>query len=426
MRKVPAIALAALGAFVALPSKAYTKFDRYFVTAYTWADNSPAGDGIAKSGLAGDGRARISTDNRYDNPTTLAVKSGGVFQPGARVLVSDLGWFVVEDICAGCTDTPPPASATEATAAPNVDMWTGYAHTSEAEAVTAFRSVEVWQPNELDGIPSDKKALQAGAEWHATVWADAAHRPNSSATLYIDNHQPAIPYYSAAMPPELTWANLLVDGLIAQNDASRNVYGSPAVVRFGPPGGAADYYNQTKCSSFVTQMMKQGRSLSNQDIIDWFAPIRSTASPYAHEYYYAVVQNLHYSTVTSVPEIARGDLIAIIYGDGTGDPTGHTAFVNTLPTPMSVPAKPVLAGTTQYVVEVVDSTSVLHSDDTRAATGGAGRGTLRLYADGTGLLLGYAWSTRNGTFYRTDGSSVAYDGTPGTTSKKLVVGRYVP
>jgi hypothetical protein len=68
----------------------------------------------------------------------------------------------------------------------------------------------------------------------------------------------------------------------------------------------------------------------------------------------------------------------------------------------------------------------VHSDDTRATTGGAGRGTLRLYADGTGLLLGYASSTRNGTLYRTDGSSVASDGTPGTMSKKLVVGRYVP
>ena len=49
-----------------------------------------------------------------------------------------------------------------------------------------------------------------------------------------------------------------------------------------------------------------------------------------------------------------------------------------------------------------------------------------LAADNTGELIGYAWSKNNGTFYKTDGTSVSYDGTPGTTSKKIAVGRYVP
>ena len=431
MRAFTGVFVAAAATFSASTSHAYTKFDRYFVTAYTWADNSPAGDAIAQPGLASDYRARISTTNTYDNPTTLAVASPGLFQPRARVLISGLGWFIVEDTCGGCTDTPPASSDTDATAEPNVDMWIGYGTTAEAEAVTAFRVVEVWQPSELSSIPADKKSQSAGPEWKAATWADASHRPSSTATLYIDGQTPAVPYYSgtgtgSSTPPELDWANVLVNGLIDQNDPSKNVYGSPASVRFGPPGGDADYYNQSKCSSFVTLMMQQGRGLSDQDIIDWFTPIRPTSSPYAHEYYAAVVNQLHYQRITSLASIARGDLIAIIYGTGSGDPTGHTAFVNTLPAPMSSPAKPILSGTTQYVVEVVDSTSVVHTDDTRTSSGGAGRGTMRLYADNTGELIGYAWSKNNGTFYKTDGTSVSYDGTPGTTSKKIAVGRYVP
>jgi hypothetical protein len=430
MRAFTGLLVLASMSLVASTSRAYTKFDRYFVTAYTWADNSPSGDAIAKPGLNADYRARISTNNSYDNPSSLAVTSGGLFQPGARVLISGLGWFIVEDTCSGCTDTPPASSDTEATAAPNVDMWIGYGSGSEASDVTTFRIVEVWQPGELSSIPADKKAQIAGPDWKAATWTDAAHRPSSTATLYINGKVPAVPYYeatsSSSSPPELDWANVLVDGLYAQNDPSRNIYGSPASVRFGPPGGEPDYFNQTKCSSFITLMMQQGRGLSDQDIVNWFTPIRPTTSPYAHEYYAAVVRGLHYTQVTSVPAVSRGDLIAIIYGDGSSDPTGHTALVNVVPSVMSTPAKPLLSGTTQYVVGVVDSTSVLHTDDARPTSGGAGRGTMRLYADSAGQLVGYAWSTRNGTFYRTDGTSVNYDGTPGTTSKKIAIGRYVP
>lgn len=432
MRTLSFVSAAVFATLLTSPALAHSSFARYFVTAYTWADNSPAGDGIAQPGLAGDYRARLSTTNTYDNPSTLAVHAGGLFKAGARVLIGGLGWFIVEDTCSGCTDTPPSASDTDVTATPNVDVWIGYGSATEASDVTAFRSVEVWDPAELSAIPADKKALQAGADWKASTWSDAAHRPSTTATLYIDGRVPAVPYYSGASPsggapPELHWANVLVDGLIAQNDASRNVYGSPAEVRFGPDTGQTDYFNRTKCSSFVTQMMKQGRGLSDQDIASWFAPIRSTTSPYAHEYYRAVIQHLHYSQVTSIADILPGDLIAVIYGDGSGDPSGHTAFVNVTPAPLGTPAKPVLAGTTQYVVQVVDSTSVLHSDDTRPSSGGAGRGTMRLYANsGSGELLGYAWSTRNGTFYAADGTSTNYDGTPGTESKRIAIGRYVP
>jgi hypothetical protein len=56
---------------------------------------------------------------------------------------------------------------------------------------------------------------------------------------------------------------------------------------------------------------------------------------------------------------------------------------------------PVKAGTTQYTIEVIDSTSNPHgSTDTRAATQdtGAGIGFFRLYADAAGTIVVYTWS----------------------------------
>jgi len=61
MRALASVFVAAVVGSVASNATAYTKFDRYFVTAYTWADNSPSGDAIAQPGLNNDYRARLST-----------------------------------------------------------------------------------------------------------------------------------------------------------------------------------------------------------------------------------------------------------------------------------------------------------------------------------------------------------------------------
>ena len=90
----------------------------------------------------------------------------------------------------------------------------------------------------------------------------------------------------------------------------------------------------------------------------------------------------------------------------------------------SVPLQPLIPDTTQYAVGIIDSTSTAHgcaigslTADTRwvpnnpqsscsagATDGGAGRGTLRIYAispglPGEGTITGYSWSITNGSHY---------------------------
>ncbi len=96
-------------------------------------------------------------------------------------------------------------------------------------------------------------------------------------------------------------------------------------------------------------------------------------------------------------------MIAVRYDD-TDDVTGHTMLAASAPREVAVPGKPQIGGTTQWLVDVYDSTSTPHADaDTRRyADGGgtlqsqqgAGRGTLRVYADASGRIVGHTWSPK--------------------------------
>jgi hypothetical protein len=82
--------------------------------------------------------------------------------------------------------------------------------------------------------------------------------------------------------------------------------------------------------------------------------------------------------------------------------------------------EPIVTGTTQYELAVIDSSNSFHGfEDTRyrgknVKGGGVGRGTLRLYAHADGSIAGYAWSTRRvSKFY-------------GPNERRLIVGRFQP
>ena len=81
---------------------------------------------------------------------------------------------------------------------------------------------------------------------------------------------------------------------------------------------------------------------------------------------------------------------------------------------------PLVDGTAQYAIEVIDSSQSGHGpNDTRklangAWADGAGIGTLRLYADAAGNITGYTWSTySNSQYYPQD-------------ERHLVAGRLAP
>jgi hypothetical protein len=75
--------------------------------------------------------------------------------------------------------------------------------------------------------------------------------------------------------------------------------------------------------------------------------------------------------------------------------TAHVFLIDSSPQPIE-PRDPVVAGTQQYEVTVIDSNEeYVGADDTRLAdpsnkVKGLGRGTIRLYLDPQGELVGWA------------------------------------
>lgn len=229
--------------------------------------------------------------------------------------------------------------------------------------------------------------------------------------------------HAKAPPPakHLAWAQRLVDTV----KPAANTYGAPAHITWKTENGLPYSTNRSKCASLVSQLLVKAYG-------DDFAGWLGCASPIAATYHDAIEVEDGFDLVESVHAIAAGDIIAIRYFDAGCTAlscgvakgctvSGHVAVVAAAPH-ARVATAPIVPGTQQFAVDVIDASSDIHgSSDTRhqADPGhvddqGVGRGTMRLYvdaADPAHPVVGYTWSTWSGSVYR---SSEARD---------LVIGR---
>jgi hypothetical protein len=195
---------------------------------------------------------------------------------------------------------------------------------------------------------------------------------------------------SAAHADHLTWAERLLDGV----GPDRNIYASsPTTVTWAGVDGAQETRNRSVCSTLITALLQRAYGYTADDVIGWLG----SSSPTASEFYTAISESRGFSQVAHVTDIAPGDLIVVRYPPGSR-PTGHIMLVEHAPVPRQATA-PVISGTSQYEVTVIDSSNSGHGPgDTRSAGGGkfrsgVGRGALRLYVDSSGAISGYTWST---------------------------------
>jgi hypothetical protein len=201
----------------------------------------------------------------------------------------------------------------------------------------------------------------------------------------------------AAPTTHVSWAEILVANL----SPDKNLYASnPTYIYWAGINGATSYENRTQCSSFVTRVLKQAYQWNDADFRTWFG----SNSPSAANYHDAIVAQNGFSVIQKIGGIKAGDIIAVKY---QSDPTstGHAMIAKTTATKRA-PTSPLIKGTFQYEIEVIDSSKSGHgTSDTRLMADktwdtGAGTGTLRLYADNTGTITGYTWSTaKNSTYY---------------------------
>jgi hypothetical protein len=75
------------------------------------------------------------------------------------------------------------------------------------------------------------------------------------------------------------------------------------------------------------------------------------------------------------------------------DNTGHIAIINALPVIKEIATQPIVNGTIQWLVEVLDQSGGHGDNDNRGQyDGGLGIGYMRIYTDSTGAIAGYTWS----------------------------------
>ncbi|MGE0039605.1 MAG: hypothetical protein AB7H88_14560 [Vicinamibacterales bacterium] len=194
-------------------------------------------------------------------------------------------------------------------------------------------------------------------------------------------------------PAHAADANALVLDLAV---SGQNTYGSsPSYIVWNGAASAA----RAVCATFVTLLLQHSYGWTSSDFKAW----TGSTSPNAARYHDTIEAQNGFDRVTTIADVRAGDILAIEYTDGSGS-SGHVAVIVDAPKARAASA-PVVAGLDQFEVMVVDASASYHGwDDTRVKADGTwstgvGRGVMRLYADASGTITGYTWSTKTGSDY---------------------------
>lgn len=212
-----------------------------------------------------------------------------------------------------------------------------------------------------------------------------------------------------AEPKHLTIAKQLLSHLdLANTDYE---HGTPSVKFTAPCESHAD------CSGFADALLQYSYDLDKEQ----FRKIFSSARPSAKRYHDAIEEENGFKDIKHVTDLKPGDFLAVKYLNRK-DNTGHVMLAAGRPTRMTAPKQPVVAGTVQWEVTIIDSSESGHGPtDTRHAKGpdgkdhdGLGEGVLRIYSDAQGNIAGFAWSTVSASKFKAP------------DDEHLVIGRFEP
>ena len=195
-----------------------------------------------------------------------------------------------------------------------------------------------------------------------------------------------------ANPVHVTEAETLLADLSV---SKQNVYGSsPSYIKWNGRASQA----RTVCGAFITNLLMHSYSWTTNTLTQWLG----TTSPYADTYHDAILAHNNFTPIINIQNVQPGDIIAIKYNDSSV--TGHTMMVDSLAKAERAQS-PLVAGTTQYALTVIDSSSGHHgAADTRVTApstthNGIGKGDIRVYVNASLRPVGYSWSNEPGSQY---------------------------
>jgi hypothetical protein len=209
------------------------------------------------------------------------------------------------------------------------------------------------------------------------------------------------------IPRHLAIARDLVDHVAPS--ANHYVLGAQFIAFPGDKPGAT-YAVRADCSGFLLALFKRA-DYSTQSKMGFLNAGPQRHRLRAEDFVDSIEREEGFRRIDAVADLRPGDLIAHAMLDSrdqedTGT-TGHVFLVDSVPARV-LPGPPLIRGTHQLAVSVIDSNNeLLGTDDTRrvGTTGsiqGLGRGTIRLYVDDRGALVGWARNYRDARFFSYD------------------------
>ena len=236
---------------------------------------------------------------------------------------------------------------------------------------------------------------------------------NDSFNIPAENNQSktASPTERTANQSPYYWSNRSVLEVMPENNTYTHGIGS---LTWAGINNATTSTCSTDCSGFLNHIYTQTYNYSSADYQSWLGASR----PIALNYYNAIQAQKHFTKISKVGSMIQGDIIAIKYpADNTN--SGHILMIVSPPV-LRVATAPLINGTKQYEVTIIDCSSSGHGPtDTRYISSGnwvqgVGKGVFRFYVNNKDNVSGYTWSTYS--------SSVYY----AQAERPLAVGRHLP
>lgn len=202
----------------------------------------------------------------------------------------------------------------------------------------------------------------------------------------------------SSIPKHLQLARELVATVTPENNLY-NIRPSKVPIRWKGDLFTSENAVSTHCVGLVDAVLDRADSPTPK------AVKRNTSWQYAvrvNNYFEASKKGLGLTHIESLNDVRPGDLFMFSCKDIcttlAGDTAqGHITFINAAPRKAVKELPPVIAGTTQWFVEVIDSSDAPHGPtDTRVMPKGTkfatgiGIGIYRIYTDESGVPVGYA------------------------------------
>ena len=199
----------------------------------------------------------------------------------------------------------------------------------------------------------------------------------------------------AEIPPHLALARELVAHIAPENNHYRL---GGQHVRFPGDPGSSKYEMRADCSGFLLAMFDRA-GYSTRSRMMFLKDSERRKRPRSEDFVLSIENEAGFKRIWIVDDIRPGDLLAHamlkLEDQMQTGTSGHVMLINSRPT-LIAPHKPRIAGTSQFEVSIIDSNGEhLGDDDSRLADPankilGLGSGTIRIYVDTKGELVGWA------------------------------------